>query len=119
MAEEETDVVRKKKIAEDLAEKLTLTKKTAGEAVDFVFEAIKEAVATPGVKVQISDFGGFEAAVRQAREGRNPATQAPLHIPASYKVAFTDSKAFKDYVKEKLPSLEEKKEEKKPAKKKK
>ena len=123
---EEKDVVRKKNIVEDMAQKLQMTKKVATEAVDFVFEAIKGAVAKPGAKVMISDFGGFEAVIRQARAGRNPATQEPINIPASYKVSFAASKAFKDFVKDKLPSLDgsakkpaAKKAEKKPAAKKK
>ena len=43
-------------------------------------------------------FGTFEAKVRAAHIGRNPATGAEIKIPASKAPAFKAGKTFKDSV---------------------
>ncbi|MEM2990527.1 MAG: HU family DNA-binding protein, partial [Halobacteria archaeon] len=57
-----------------------ITKKQAGEVVDKVFDAIKDALAK-GDKVSLIGFGTFSVKVRSAREGRNPRTGAKIKIP--------------------------------------
>ena len=51
-----------------------------------------------GDKVQLVGFGTFEAKVRAAHIGRNPATGAEIKIPASKAPAFKAGKTFKDSV---------------------
>ena len=55
------------------------------DAVDQVLTALNGVVATQlvaGDKVTIPGFISFEAVQRAARTGRNPATGAPIDIPA-------------------------------------
>ena len=72
-----------------------LTKKTTGEIIDAVFEAVKESVADDG-RFAFPGFGTFTVKARQGRTGRNPRTGAAIEIPASKTVAFKPAPAFKD-----------------------
>jgi DNA-binding protein HU-beta len=62
--------------------------------VNTIVAAVKvdDAVAIPG-------FGKFSRTERKAREGRNPRTGEPVHIPASKAVKFSVAAAFKSAVK--------------------
>lgn len=92
------ETLNKKALAENLAEKLGVTKKDATTAVEFVFDEIKDAVAN-GTKVDLSGFGKFEVVERAARQGINPATGETIAIAASKAPKFKAAKAFKDAVK--------------------
>jgi len=92
------EVIRKRQIAESLAEKSGLKRKTAAAVVDFIFDEIAVNVAK-GVKVNISDFGTFRRAERAARTGRNPQTGEAIKIKASVKPRFTASKVIKESMK--------------------
>ncbi|WP_368651964.1 HU family DNA-binding protein [Ornithinibacillus sp. 4-3] len=81
-----------------VAEASELSKKDAGKAVDAVFQAITDSLAS-GEKVQIIGFGNFEVRDRAARKGRNPQTGEEIEIPASKVPAFRAGKALKDAVK--------------------
>ncbi|PWK14270.1 HU family DNA-binding protein [Tumebacillus permanentifrigoris] len=81
-----------------VSEKAELTKKDAGNAVDAVFDAIVEALAS-GDKVQLIGFGNFEVRERSARKGRNPQTGEEIEIAASKTPAFKPGKQFKDSIK--------------------
>jgi DNA-binding protein HU-beta len=74
-----------------------LTKKLAGEAIDAVFNYIQDALAN-GDRVQIPSFGTFTVGHRKARQGLNPHTKEPMHIPASNSVRFKPGKQLKDAV---------------------
>ena len=80
-----------------VAEKTELSKKDAEKAVAAVLESITEALVSND-KVQLVGFGTFEVRDRAAREGKNPATGAPIAIPASKVPAFKAGKALKDAV---------------------
>lgn len=80
-----------------VAEKANLSRKDSENAVNIVFEAIKETVET-GEKVQLAGFGIFDVKSREARVGRNPKTREEIQIPASRVPVFKASKAFKDSV---------------------
>ena len=80
-----------------VAEKAGFSKKDADKAVSAVLEAITDAL-TSGEKVQLVGFGTFEVRDRAAREGKNPATGAPISIPATKVPAFKAGKALKDAV---------------------
>lgn len=74
-----------------------VTKKDTTIILDALLEVITNAVGG-GDKVALVGFGTFEPRDRQAREGRNPSTGAPIQIPATRVPAFSAGKAFKDKV---------------------
>lgn len=63
--------------------------------VDTVFDAITDALRN-GDSVTLSGFGTFTAKERKARQGRNPATGAPILIGARTSVTFKAAAALKD-----------------------
>ncbi|GHV06143.1 transcriptional regulator [Clostridia bacterium] len=80
-----------------VAEKTSLTKKVAEQAVNAVLDGITEGLTNEG-KVQLVGFGAFEVKERSARMGRNPKTKEPISIPASKAPVFKAGKALKDAV---------------------
>ena len=78
-------------LVDTIAEANDLSKAKAKEVINSIFAAIIEA-AKRGDDVVINGFGRFAVKERSAREGRNPATGAPLQIPASKSLAFKMSK---------------------------
>lgn len=91
-------MANKAELIEKVAAATELTKKDATVAVDAVFNAIQEALAS-GEKVQLIGFGNFEVRSRAERKGRNPQTGEEIIIPASKVPAFKPGKALKDAVK--------------------
>lgn len=83
----------------DLADALSanhgVTKADARKMVDTVFSTIVGA-AGQGEEVSLNGFGKFKVKDTPAREGRNPATGAPMQIAASKKLTFSPAKAVKD-----------------------
>lgn len=73
------------------------TKKEAQEAVDCVFNTIKEALRK-NEAVQIVGFGSFKVNKREARKGRNPQTGQEIQIAARMVPKFVPGKALKDAV---------------------
>lgn len=71
-----------------------LTKKTTGEIIDGVFDAVKEAIGDDG-RFSMPGFGTFSVKTRQARSGRNPRTGATIQIPESKTVGFKPAPVFK------------------------
>jgi DNA-binding protein HU-beta len=90
--------VNKTELINEVAEAAELSKKDATKAVDAVFTAIQNALAS-GDKVQLIGFGNFEVRERAARKGRNPQTGEEIEIAASKVPAFKPGKALKDAVK--------------------
>lgn len=78
----------------DVVAKNTKTKKEAGETLDELFNAIKNALSN-GDRVQIAGFGSFSVTDRKARVGRNPKTGESINIPAKKVAKF---KAAKDLI---------------------
>ncbi|MCC8189790.1 MAG: HU family DNA-binding protein [Planctomycetes bacterium] len=91
------EVLRKRQLAQSLADKTGVKLKYASAVVDYLFDEIAGAMAR-GTKVNIKDFGIFVKAQRKARTGRNPATGEVIKIKASVKPRFTASKALKEAV---------------------
>jgi integration host factor subunit beta len=58
-----------------------LTQKDAEIIVDTVFDSMIESLAQ-GERIEIRGFGSFAVKHRDDREGRNPKTGEPVHIPA-------------------------------------
>lgn len=82
-------------LTDHLASARNLSKADARQTIDVVLQAIVEA-AKGGAEVSLPGFGKFKVQDKPAREGRNPATGAPMTIAASRKLSFTPAKAVKD-----------------------
>jgi DNA-binding protein HU-beta len=90
-------------MAEKLAKKADISKAKASEIIDIIFssapgEGIIAVELDADRDVAIAGFGKFETRRRKAREGRNPATGATIHIPATKVAAFKPAKGLKDRV---------------------
>lgn len=62
---------------------------------DSIFETTGELLAE-GEKISVPNFGTFMISARPERQGRNPATGAPITIRASKSVRFKVSKNLKE-----------------------
>jgi DNA-binding protein HU-beta len=78
-----------------IAAKAELTKAQATKAFEVVIATITKALKK-GDRVQVPGFGSFAVSKRNARQGRNPATGATIHIAASKSVRFKMGKDLKD-----------------------
>ena len=65
-----------------------MSKKSAEQAVNAVFEALSKAMSE-GEKITISGFGA-------ERQGINPRTREPITIAASRSIVFKPGKSLKD-----------------------
>lgn len=72
-----------------------LTISDASEVVDLFFDKMTEALRK-GEAITIRGFGTISTKVSPAREGHNPKTMEPVHIPAKVKPRFKPSKALTD-----------------------
>ena len=85
----------KTRLVAKVAEKANITKKAAGELLDFIAEiAYKEAKNT----FTIPGLGKLVLVQRKARIGRNPATGETIKIKAKKVVKFRVAKAAKDAI---------------------
>ncbi|MGJ3252518.1 MAG: HU family DNA-binding protein [Elainellaceae cyanobacterium] len=89
--------MNKSELVAAIAAKSQTTQKAADAVLSATLEAIMDAVSN-GDKVTLVGFGTFEARKRQAREGRNPSTGEPIHIPETTVPAFSAGKMFKEKV---------------------
>ena len=80
-----------------VAEKANLTKADANRALDAVIEGITKGLKKDG-KVALVGFGTFSAKKRAARDGINPLTKEPLHIPAKTVASFKAGSKLKDAI---------------------
>jgi len=74
------------------------SKKVAGEAIDALFTALKNALAK-GDSFTYQGFGSFKVQKYAARTGVNLQTGKKIQIPASKRPKFVASKGLKDAVK--------------------
>jgi DNA-binding protein HU-beta len=85
----------KSQIAASIADKAGITKKQAGELLDYIAELAyknaKNSFTLPGL-------GKLVLVNRKARQGRNPATGETIQIPAKKVVKFRVAKAAKDAI---------------------
>lgn len=93
--------MNKKGLAAELVkqvEEVSHLSKVASEGlVESLFGIIRNTIKT-GDTVKIAGFGNFKVLDRAARDGRNPKTGAPVHIPACKKVKFKAAKDLKEAV---------------------
>lgn len=88
----------KRDLQEVIADRVGLTKKQAGEALEAMLDAITEALAK-GDRVLLTGFGTFEVRNRAARKGINPQTGESIQLPATKVPAFKAGKGLKEAVK--------------------
>ncbi len=87
----------KTELAANLAAETDLTKARASEAVNVVFESIKEQLSN-GDKVVITGFGTFEVRVRKDRNGVVPGTNKKIKIKGGPYPAFRSGKQLKEAI---------------------
>ncbi len=97
--------MNKTELAQKLAKKTDITQAKALEIVDAIFSAeprngIIAVELDAGRKVTIPGFGTFSTKRRAARTGRNPATGAPIDIPARNYADFKAGKTLRERVSE-------------------
>lgn len=85
----------KTQIMQALADKSGMAKKDVVSFMDKLAELAYSEVKSNGEFV-LPGFGKLVKVNRKAREGRNPATGATIHIPAKTVVKFRVAKAVKD-----------------------
>lgn len=79
------------------AEKAGLPKKDTERVISGALELICGSLER-GEKVQLSGFGVFEVKLREARIARNPRTNEPMEVPATWVPSFKPSQALKELV---------------------
>ena len=69
-------------LVELVAAQVRLTKKDTEVVIDTILESISKAMASKDDgKVELRGFGSFRTRQRRARQGRNPQSGAPVHVP--------------------------------------
>jgi len=87
----------KAQVVSQLAEKLEMTKKSAGEVLDALADLACKETKKKGAFV-LPGFGKLVKVQRKARTGRNPATGEAIKIKAKTVVKFRIAKACKDAI---------------------
>ena len=87
----------KTELAATLAGETDLTKVKALEAVNVIFESIKDQLASDE-KVVITGFGTFEVRVRKDRNGVVPGTNKKIKIKGGPYPAFRSGKQLKEAI---------------------
>jgi len=77
----------KKEIAKKISEQSGITVLLALEAVQMVFDGIRETLLDKG-RIELRNFGVFEVKRRRARKARNPRTGERVSVPAKLVVTF-------------------------------
>ncbi|MBR3470390.1 MAG: HU family DNA-binding protein [Lachnospiraceae bacterium] len=80
-----------------IAQEAEFSKKDAEKALTAFMDIVTKELQK-GEKVSLVGFGTFEVSKRAAREGRNPATNKTIKIPASKAPKFKAGKALKEAV---------------------
>ncbi|MFQ5588575.1 MAG: integration host factor subunit alpha [Nitrospiria bacterium] len=89
--------MRKSDLADQVVEKLGVSKKESTDILQMVLDAIREALEK-GETVKIAGFGNFVVREKKARKGRNPKTGEEIGITPRRVVTFRPSQVFKKFV---------------------
>ena len=89
--------MKKSEMIEAIATATGLSKADSEKAFNATFDLFKKELAD-GNKVSVAGFGTFKVSERAARDGINPLTKEPLHIPARKAVSFKAGSALKEIV---------------------
>ncbi len=88
----------KNQLIEKVAKKSHLTKRASQDAVNSVFDIIRDNLVR-GEKTIITGFGTFLIRSRAARRGRNPQTGGAIQIPSKKLPSFAAGKTIRRQVK--------------------
>jgi integration host factor subunit alpha len=91
------DGMRKADIANEIYEKVGVSKKEAADIVEFVLNLMKN-VLHKGESIKIAGFGNFVVRSKGPRKGRNPRTGQEIGSTPRRVVTFRPSQVFKKYV---------------------
>ncbi len=89
--------MKKADIANELYEKIGISKKEALNIVEIVLNTLKEGLKN-GETVKIAGFGNFVVRSKRERKGRNPKTGEEIGIKPRRVVTFRPSHIFKQYI---------------------
>ncbi len=89
--------MNKQEFISAVASKVNMSNVETAKVVNAVLDVIQEEMRA-GNKIILTGFGQFEARVRAARTGINPATGAQIKIAACKVPAFKAGKGLKDAV---------------------
>ena len=89
--------MNKQEFISAVASKVNMSNVETAKVVNAVLDVIQEEMRA-GNKISLTGFGQFEARVRAARTGINPATGAQIKIAACKVPAFKAGKGLKDAV---------------------
>jgi DNA-binding protein HU-beta len=80
-------------LVEEVAGKVGLTKKEAGNVIDAITSSIMDSLER-NEKVTLVGFGTFQVMQRKARRGVNPQTRKTIQIPAKKVAKFRPGREF-------------------------
>lgn len=89
--------MRKADIANEVFEKVGISKKESADMIEVILNSIKD-VLKKGEMVKIAGFGNFVVRQKRARKGRNPKTGEEIGITPRRVVTFRPSQVFKKFV---------------------
>ncbi len=91
--------MRKADLADEVVEKLGVSKKESSDVLQMVLDTIRTELKK-GDTVKIAGFGNFVVREKKARKGRNPKTGEEIGITPRRVVTFRPSQVFKKFVNE-------------------
>ena len=91
---DKSEKIAKTQIIDMVADKTTLNKKQAGEAVASMLDVVVDALKS-GKSVGLPGLGTFSVAKTAARQGVRPGTSEKITIPAGKKVRFKVASTLK------------------------
>ena len=89
----------KKEIAKKISEQSGTTVLLALEAVQMVFDGIRESLVDEG-RIELRNFGVFEVKRRRPRKARNPRTGESVDVPEKNVVTFKPGREMEQRVTE-------------------
>ena len=89
--------MKKADIANELYDKIGISKKEALDIVELILLTLKESLKS-GETVKIAGFGNFVVRSKRERKGRNPKTGEEIGITPRRVVTFRPSHIFKQHV---------------------
>jgi len=91
----------KSELIDALAERRSLTRRTAEEVVNVVFDAMKDSLVQGG-RIEIRGFGSFKVRNYQGYTGRNPKTGQEIEVAPKVLPIFKVSKTLRALLNESL-----------------
>src|SRR5262245_43546297 len=87
----------KKEIVKKIAEQSGISQQVALEAVQLVFDGIRESLVDEG-RIELRNFGVFEVKKRRVRKARNPRTGESVSVPERRVVTFKPGREMEERV---------------------